>query len=215
MHQLSRWPAYSILKASFFVRCMMFLKMYNKSHNMKALLKYFYKKTLPQLQENSFVMRHFYKLILAHIMKRGESDVERQISIQGIHLSAFWNYILKREVSYKTVLCHHNYWCFPIMLPLIHIEGECVVSDVITSSQRKWSQTITAWHLSKDNCKMFPWPDTFKYVSDPCFLNNWTALRHTDHDWHLKAIRTSSQHDRLFIHLKQFNYSRSMDHSHT
>ncbi len=38
-------------------------------------------------------------------MKHGESDVERQISIQGIHLSAFWNYFWKREalklVKYK------------------------------------------------------------------------------------------------------------------
>ncbi len=29
-------------------------------------------------------------------MKHGESDVERQISIQGIHLSTFRNYFLKR-----------------------------------------------------------------------------------------------------------------------
>ncbi len=32
-------------------------------------------------------------------MKQGESDVEQQISIQGIHLSAFWNYFCKREGS--------------------------------------------------------------------------------------------------------------------
>ncbi len=34
-------------------------------------------------------------------MKHGESDVEQQISIQGIHLSAFWNYFWKREESFK------------------------------------------------------------------------------------------------------------------
>ncbi len=30
-------------------------------------------------------------------MKDGESDVEWQICVQGIHLSAFWNYFLKKE----------------------------------------------------------------------------------------------------------------------
>ncbi len=34
-------------------------------------------------------------------MKHGESDEERQISIQGIHLSAFWYYFSKREGSFK------------------------------------------------------------------------------------------------------------------
>ncbi len=66
-----------------------------------SLLEYFRKKNLPQFQENSFVMRHFTKLSLSDIMKHGESDAERQISIQGIHLSAFWNYLLKREGSFK------------------------------------------------------------------------------------------------------------------
>ncbi len=32
-------------------------------------------------------------------MKHGERDVERQISIQGILLSAFWNYFCQREGS--------------------------------------------------------------------------------------------------------------------
>ncbi len=36
-------------------------------------------------------------------MKHGESDVdvEQQISIQGVDLSAFWNYFWKRERSFK------------------------------------------------------------------------------------------------------------------
>ncbi len=34
-------------------------------------------------------------------MKHGESDVKRQISIQGSHLSAFWNYFWKIEGSFK------------------------------------------------------------------------------------------------------------------
>ncbi len=33
-------------------------------------------------------------------MKHAESDVKRQISIQGIHLSAFWNYFWEREGSF-------------------------------------------------------------------------------------------------------------------
>ncbi len=35
-------------------------------------------------------------------MKHGESDAERQISIQVIHFSAFWNYFWKREGSFNT-----------------------------------------------------------------------------------------------------------------
>ncbi len=38
-------------------------------------------------------------------MKHCESDVERQISIQGIHLSALWNYFWKREGSFKYQDC--------------------------------------------------------------------------------------------------------------
>ncbi len=33
-------------------------------------------------------------------MKHGQSDVEQQIGIQGIHLNAFWNYFWKRERSF-------------------------------------------------------------------------------------------------------------------
>ncbi len=33
-------------------------------------------------------------------MKHSESDVDQQISIQGIYLSAFWNYVGKRERSF-------------------------------------------------------------------------------------------------------------------
>ncbi len=40
------------------------------------------------------------KLSLFNIMKHGESGVEWQISIQGIHLSAYWNYVWKREGSF-------------------------------------------------------------------------------------------------------------------
>ncbi len=54
-----------------------------------TLLEQFCEKKLPQFQENSFVIRHFYKLSLVNITKNGESDVERQISIHGIHLSVF------------------------------------------------------------------------------------------------------------------------------
>ncbi len=55
----------------------------------------------PPVQENSFLTRHFYKLSLSNIMKHGESDVEQQISIQGIHVSAFGNYLWKREGSFN------------------------------------------------------------------------------------------------------------------
>ncbi len=59
-----------------------------------ALLEYFREKKLPQFQKNPVVMRQICnktKLSLSNIMKHGESDVERQISIQSIYiyLSAF------------------------------------------------------------------------------------------------------------------------------
>ncbi len=43
-------------------------------------------------------------------MKHGESDVKRQISIQGIQLSDFLNYIWKREGSfnYKYHTCDND-----------------------------------------------------------------------------------------------------------
>ncbi len=51
-------------------------------------------------------------------MEHGESDVERQISIQGIHLSVLWNYFWKREGSFKSDTlfydkCHvpFYHWC--------------------------------------------------------------------------------------------------------
>ncbi len=34
-------------------------------------------------------------------MKLGESGVKRPTSIQGIYLSAFWNYFWKREGSFN------------------------------------------------------------------------------------------------------------------
>ncbi len=34
-------------------------------------------------------------------MKHGESDVERQISIQGIYLSVFWNYFWNTEGNFN------------------------------------------------------------------------------------------------------------------
>ncbi len=92
MHHV-RIVVYRFIKASFSVCCMNFLKFSNKWHNMKTfinlshswspffLLTYLYwaNKLLwgpvhpfgvfswentPQLQENSFVMRHFYNIIL-------------------------------------------------------------------------------------------------------------------------------------------------------
>ncbi len=59
-----------------------------------ALLEYFRENKNPP--KNPFVMRHFSKLSLSNIMKHGVSDVERPISV-GLYLSAFWNYLCKRE----------------------------------------------------------------------------------------------------------------------
>ncbi len=61
-----------------------------------AVLEYFHEKKTPSVSRD---MRHFYKIILSNIMKHGKNYVERQISIQGIHLSALWNYFEKKEES--------------------------------------------------------------------------------------------------------------------
>ncbi len=53
-------------------------------------------------------------------MEHCESDVERQISIQGIHLSAFWNYFWKREGSFT----HHAYHLQSI-LPVVYTPLYC------------------------------------------------------------------------------------------
>ncbi len=45
----------------------------------------------------------FTKLSLSNILKHGESDVERQIIIQCMHLTVFFNYVWKREGSFNTI----------------------------------------------------------------------------------------------------------------
>ncbi len=58
----------------------------------------FMRKKLAQFYENSFVIRRFIifiKLSLSNIIKHGERHVEQQLSIQGIHLRAIWNYFWK------------------------------------------------------------------------------------------------------------------------
>ncbi len=65
-------------------------------------LEHFHKKTILQFQEKCNETP-FRTLSLSNIIKHGESDVERQNSIQGIHLSAFCNYFWKREGRFKTL----------------------------------------------------------------------------------------------------------------
>ncbi len=118
---------YTMFRASFSVCCMIFQKISNKSHNMKAmiilshswppflLLSYSYgenellwdpvhtflsiftRKNSPNFKRTHLYWHTFTKLSLSNIMKHGESDVEWQISIQGIHFSAFWNIFGKEE----------------------------------------------------------------------------------------------------------------------
>ncbi len=47
------------------------------------------RKNSPSIKRTHLLLDTFTKLSLSNIMKHGESDVERQISIQGIHLSVF------------------------------------------------------------------------------------------------------------------------------
>ncbi len=64
-------------------------------------------------------------------MKHGESNVEWQISIQGIHTSAFCNYFWKREGNFNEILIQTNPSKFQFMLMdqkyihkiILHLEG--------------------------------------------------------------------------------------------
>ncbi len=122
-----------IVKASFSVCYILFLKYSNKSHNMKAviirshswspffLLTHLYVRPFgifsweiipPVSRELLCTYNTFTKLSLSNIMIHGESDVERQISIQGMHLSDFNNYFWKEKEAliveltvYWTILC--------------------------------------------------------------------------------------------------------------
>ncbi len=110
---------------------MIVLNFSNESHNMKAmiilshswspflLLTYLYgenkllwgtvcpfgifsqDKNSPSFKRTHLQWDIYTKLSLSNIMKHGKIDVEWQISIQGIHLSAFWNYCWRREESFK------------------------------------------------------------------------------------------------------------------
>ncbi len=62
---------------------------------------YFREKNSPSFKRTHLYWDTFTKLSLSNIMKHIESDVEWQISIQGIHLNAFGNYFLKREGRFK------------------------------------------------------------------------------------------------------------------
>ncbi len=46
------------------------------------------------------------------LMTHGESDTEKQIRIQCIHLSPFWNYFWKRQGSFKSI--NPFFWPFRI-----------------------------------------------------------------------------------------------------
>ncbi len=54
----------------------------------------------------------FTPLFLSNIINHGESDVQWQINIQCIHLSALWNYFLKREGSFNMICLRKANICF-------------------------------------------------------------------------------------------------------
>ncbi len=79
-------------------------------------------------------MRHRTKLSLSNIMKHGESDVKWQISIQGIHLSAFWNNVWRS----------FNWW----------IDSVTNILPIDVEFGRKptfWIITMYRWKLSSIN----------------------------------------------------------------
>ncbi len=60
----------------------------------------FVRKNSVKVSHYKCVLLKLTKLSLSNIMKHGESDVEQQISVQGIHTSALWNYFWKREGNF-------------------------------------------------------------------------------------------------------------------
>ncbi len=90
-----------IIRHHHFPYLLIYMEKINFCGALCTLLEYFHYKMSP-LFKNSFVSNEtFTKLALSNIMKHGESDVEWQISKQGIHLSVFWNYLWKGEGSFK------------------------------------------------------------------------------------------------------------------
>ncbi len=87
------------------------MKKVNFCGAMCALLDYFHEKKLPQFQKNSFVMKLLQNYPFP-IYIHGENDVEFQISIQGIHLSAFGNYFWKKEKD--ALIINTNFYKTPI-----------------------------------------------------------------------------------------------------
>ncbi len=138
-----------MIRASFSGCCMICLKCSNKSQNMKAviilthswspffLLIYmekmnFYRTVCILLgyftNSTTFKRTHykwdtFTKLSLSNIMKRGECDVEWQISIQSIHLSAF-GFMFGKEKEALSCITHRSF--FKIVLNC-YSHGEWVI----------------------------------------------------------------------------------------
>ncbi len=61
-------------------------------------------------------------------MKYGKSDVERQISIQHIHLSTYWNYFRNREGNFKVMLLYYDSKSPPFS-GLMNTNGEVVHNE--------------------------------------------------------------------------------------
>ncbi len=117
------------LKLSSLFAAWLFKTFHNKSHNMKALviLSLSWSPFLPLVYMKNlnfcgslcalleyFLENHhshlgwegFTELFLSNIMKYGKNYVEWKTSIQGMSLSDFWDYLSKKEGSFKICSLH-------------------------------------------------------------------------------------------------------------
>ncbi len=90
----------------------------------------------------------FTKLSLFKIMKYGQSDVERQISTQSIHLSAFWNYFWKRKGSFKFYYVYLTIFTGKLMLVcLLLVTRVCTVFTYNSEMLYSVQGSPYYWHL--------------------------------------------------------------------
>ncbi len=62
---------------------------------------YFLEKDLPSDYRSHLWWEGFTDLFLSNIMKYGENDIEWKTSTQGMNVSDLWDYLRKREGSFK------------------------------------------------------------------------------------------------------------------
>ncbi len=115
-------------------------------------------------------------------MKHGGSDVEWQISIQGIYLSAFWNYFWKREGSFnssvRNQLQFHVWWLTASKWSMIdynHFEiGFKNLKGFVCKLSVLWNNS---WYLLLSNTSGYELLKYYQIVLN-CVLNLYKKEQH-------------------------------------